>query len=82
MRIAFQNPLGALCEEACKGPRLYLLDEASLERSLVRHQRVHVCVSRQGSIEDFVGCQLPDEGGHNISAACHWRFKMDTVELT
>src|SRR5262249_17494716 len=48
----------ALCEEISERPGLYLLDQASLERSLVRSQRARTCIPRQRRDERFVSNQL------------------------
>src|SRR4029453_18905708 len=57
-----------LCEETSERPRLYLLDQARFERSLVRSQRARICISYQGRGERFVSSQLTGEPGYHVTA--------------
>src|SRR5262249_53974453 len=56
-----------LCEETSARPPLYLIDESSFERSLVRRQCTRAGISRQGLIERFVARQLPGEGASPLA---------------
>jgi hypothetical protein len=56
-----------LCEKTSERPHLYLIDESSFERGLVRRQCALVGISRQGLLERFVRRQFAGKGGYHIS---------------